>query len=66
MADIRQPQICDDMKKGDLFYWHKKVLCEYIGTAKDGRYMFRTTNGGIIYIFPDKLNTDISKEDGNK
>lgn len=34
------------MKIGDLFYWKHRVLCEFIGIAKDGRYMFKTTNGG--------------------
>lgn len=50
------------MKTGDLFYWKRRVLCEYIGVAKDGRYMFKTTNGGIIYIYPDRLAKDISTE----
>ena len=50
------------MKIGDLFYWKHRVLCEYIGRAKDGRYMFKTTNGGTLYIYPDKLGTDITKE----
>ena len=50
------------MKIGDLFYWKRRVLCEYIGVAKDGRYMFKTTNGGIIYIYPDRLAKDISTE----
>lgn len=52
------------LKRGDLFYWHKKVLCEYIGRAKDGRYMFQTTNGGVLYIFPDKIGIDI--DDGKE
>lgn len=48
------------MKKGDLYYWHKTVLVEYVGKAKDGRYMFKSTNGGTIYVYPDKINTDIT------
>ena len=50
------------MKTGDLFYWKHRVICEYIGRAKDGRYMFKTTNGGTIYISPDKLDQDITKD----
>ena len=50
------------MKVGDLFYWHKRIVCEYIGRAKDGRYMFKTTNGGTIYIYPDKLKKEITTD----
>lgn len=41
---------------GNLYYWRKKVLCEYVGRGKKGEYVFKTTNCGYIPVKEEELN----------
>lgn len=50
------------LKKGNLYYWNKRILCEFIGWSNDGKAQFRTTNGGIISIPNNKVEVEITEE----
>ena len=40
-----------------FFYWQHRVIVEYIGISKEGKNMFKTTNGGIIPLSQDKIQS---------
>ena len=48
------------MKIGDLFYWNKRVLVEYVG-MENNRHIFRSENGGIIKVKPENLDREITQ-----
>lgn len=50
------------LEKGNLYYWNKTVLCEFIGWTNDGKAQFKTTNGGIISIQDNKISNEITEE----
>ena len=47
---------------GDLYYWNKKIVCEYIGYDR-GLYNFISTNGGIIRIKEKDLVNEITNDE---
>lgn len=50
------------LKKGNLYYWNKKVLCEFVGWLNDNKVQFKTTNGGIINVNTDRIGIEITEE----
>ena len=50
------------LKKGNLYYWNKKVLCEFVGWLDDDKAQFKTTNGGIISVNSDRIGIEITEE----
>ena len=49
------------MERGDLFYWNKKIVCEYLGFDK-GFYNFLSTNGGVIRVKEGDLEKEITTD----
>lgn len=49
-------------KKGNLYYWQKQIVVEFVGIRKDGEYIFNTTNGGKISLYQDQVQTQISED----
>lgn len=50
------------LKKCNLYYWNKKVLCEFVGWLDDNKAQFITTNGGIISVNSDRIGIEITEE----
>lgn len=50
------------LKKGNLYYWNKKVLCEFVGWLDNNKAQFKTTNEGIISIPEHKVQFEITEE----
>lgn len=49
------------LKEGNLYYWNKKVICEYIG-FHHGLYNFLSTNGGVIRVKERDLTQEITTD----
>lgn len=49
------------LKKGNLYYWNKKILCEFIGLSINNRAIFRTTNGGLISLSQESVQLEITE-----
>ena len=49
-------------KKWNLYYWQKKIVVEFVGCREDGKYIFNTTNGGRISLYPDQVQTQIFED----
>ena len=50
------------LKKDGLYYWNKKVLCEFIGWLDANTAQFRTTNGGILRVNSSKIGMEITED----
>ena len=50
------------LKIGHLYYWQHRVVVEYIGISKEGKNMFKTTNGAIISLSHDKIQSQITED----
>lgn len=50
------------LKIGHLYYWQHRVVVEYIGISKEGKNMFKTTNGAIISLSQDKIQSQITED----
>ena len=50
------------LKKGNLYYWNNKILCEFIGWFDNNRARFKTTNGGLISIPKNNIQFVITEE----
>lgn len=50
------------LKIGNLYYWQHQVVVEYVGISKEGKKMFKTTNGGIISLSQDKIQSEITED----
>lgn len=48
------------LKTGNLYYWQKRVIVDFVGIREDGKYIFKTTNGGYIILHQDRVSTQIS------
>ena len=48
------------LKTGNLYYWQKRVVVDFAGIREDGKYIFKTTNGGCIILHQDQVSTQIS------
>lgn len=48
------------LKTGNLYYWQHKIVVEFAGIREDGKYLFKTTNGGNIILHRDQVRTQIS------
>ena len=48
------------LKSGNLYYWQKRVIVDFVGIREDGKYIFNTTNGGCIILNKDQVRTQIS------
>ena len=51
-----------DLKRGDLYYWQHRVVVQYIGIREEGEYMFKATNGGMLCLKQNEVQTQISEE----
>lgn len=49
-------------KKGNLYYWQKQIVVEFVGCREDGKYIFNTTNGIKISLYQDQVQTQISED----
>ena len=49
------------LKKGNLYYWNKKIICEFIGWSVNNRARFKTTNGGLISIPQKNVQFEITE-----
>lgn len=50
------------LRKGNLYYWNKKVLCEFVDWLDDDKAQFKTTNGEIISVNSDRIGIEITEE----
>ena len=50
------------LRKGNLYYWNKKVLYEFVDWLDDDKAQFKTTNGGIISVNSDRIGIEITEE----
>ena len=48
------------LKTGNLYYWQHKIVVELVDIREDGKYIFKTTNGGNITLYQDQIKTQIS------
>lgn len=51
-----------NLKKGNLYYWQKQIVVEFVGCREDGKYIFNTTNGVKISLYQDQVQTQISED----
>lgn len=51
------------LKRGKLYYWSKRLVVEFVGCLKDGKYIFNTTNGGKIALSQEQVQTQISEDE---
>lgn len=51
------------LKTGNLYYWQRKIVVEFAGIREDGKYIFKTTNGGNITLYRDQVQIQISKDE---
>lgn len=54
------------LKIGNLYYWQHRVVVEYVGISKEGKKMFKTTNGGIISLSQDKIKSEITEDNNSR
>lgn len=50
-----------DLRKGNIYYYGKRIVVEYIGLDKKGNYAFESTNGGKIIVKESDLDKYISE-----
>lgn len=50
------------IRKGNLYYWQHRVLVEFIGIREDGKYMFNTTNSGILCLNEKQVQSQITED----
>ncbi len=50
------------LKTGNLYYWQHEIVVEFTGIREDGKYIFKTTNGGNITLYRDQVRTQISED----
>ena len=51
------------LKRGNLYYWQKRLVVEFVGCLENGKYIFNTTNGGKITLSQEQVQTQISKDE---
>lgn len=44
---------------GELYWYNQTILVEYIGKDNSGKFIFKSTNGGIIKLHPYQLRLTI-------
>lgn len=50
-----------ELRKGNIYYYGKRIVVEYIGLDKKGDYAFESTNGRIIIVKKSDLGRYISE-----
>lgn len=50
------------LKGGNLYYWQHRIVVEYIGINVNDKYMFKTTNGGVICLSQNQVQSQITEE----
>lgn len=51
------------LKKGNLYYWSKRLDVEFVGCLENGKYIFNTTNGGKITLSKEQVQAQISDDE---
>lgn len=51
---------------GNLYYWQHRIVVQYIGIREEGEYMFKTTNGGMICLKQDEVQSQISEDNKSR
>lgn len=50
------------LKGGNLYYWQHRVVVQYLGIREEGEYMFKTTNGGLLCLSQNQVQSQITEE----
>ncbi len=54
------------LTRGNLYHWQQRVVVQYIGIREEGEYMFKTTNGGMICLKQDEVQSQISEDNKSR
>ena len=54
------------LTRGNLYHWQHRVVVQYIGIREEGEYMFKTTNGGMICLKQDEVQSQISEDNKSR
>lgn len=47
---------------GSLYYWQNRVIVQYIGIRREGEYIFKTRNGGILCLNEKQVQSQITED----
>lgn len=51
---------------GNLYYWQHRIVVQYLGIREEGEYMFKATNGRMICLKQDEVQSQISEDNKSR